>query len=133
MHIPVNYRNVSRLHFAGQLTNLRITCMFEQTKEFKETIAKLMTEASSVDLLNCDCYVDAAHEPMLRAVFVQLFRYYSITTASEKAAIREYFKFEDDASLKGTLARGEMNGTNCMATWQELDICEMKSLRYVAS
>ena len=115
-----NAKNVSRLHLAGVLTNARIMQMVKvfQTSIFRivDNNIKLYSAASNVYWINCACFVEAEDEPILRAVFVKLYGLYKIATASEKAAMREYFKFEDDDSFRGNLVRGEMSNKNCLKT-----------------
>ena len=131
--------NISKLHFAGELTSVRITPIVEQYQEsisrMRETTAKLWVDAANVYRVNCACFIEAEDEPILRAVFVKLYGHYKVATASEKAAMREYFKFEDDKqtkSFRGKLVRGEMTGfvciTNVLPPWTGSEVIRCSTL-----
>ena len=114
-------KNVSKLHFAGELTSGRITRLIENytilISRAQETVNK-MSIADALDLkMQCECCVEAAKEPLLRAFFARLFDHYKSSTASKKAIMRDYFRLKDDGSFWYKLVHGEMNHNPCLGLY----------------
>ena len=109
-------KNTSKLHLAREIMSINIMRIAEEYQEsissVIQTIDKLWIAAISVNKNNCECITAANFEPILRAVFVKAHDHYKVATASEKAAMREYFKFEDDI-YRGILVGGKITRFLC--------------------
>ncbi|KAI0220880.1 hypothetical protein LSAT2_027656, partial [Lamellibrachia satsuma] len=108
-------KNVSKLHFAGELTSGRITRLVDNytilISRAQETVNK-MSIADALDLkMHCECCFEAAKEPLLRAFFARLFDHYKSSNASKKAIMRDYFRLKDDGSYWNKLVRGDIGGS----------------------
>ena len=116
--------HASILQLASSLTSDTITQMVEKYKELfsrrYELHRRFTSDILYFDPAQCESHKEAGRQPILIALYANLYGHYKTASAPEKAAMREYFRFKDDFSVGSMLFKGMMDQLRCMV--QLLDI-----------
>ena len=95
----VGERPVSKINIANFITSNRIRQMLEEYQvmemKFVETKDILDKQVKQFDIWRCQFIAEAKSEPLLMALYTSVYNHFNVTTGSERAAMRKYFKFLD--------------------------------------